>query len=95
MDPEKRKEFASDLNKIKEDLTNQIEQKSFELENSEINEKLKNERVDITLPIRPFQQGKVHPVSQVIDEISQFFLRLVFQLQKAPMLKQSIIILLH
>ena len=41
LDPEKRKEFASDLNKIKEDLTNQIEQKSFELENSEINEKLK------------------------------------------------------
>ena len=31
LDPEKRKEFASDLNKIKDDLTNQIEQKDFEI----------------------------------------------------------------
>ena len=84
LDPEKRKEFASDLNKIKEDLTNQIEQKSFELENSEINEKLKNERVDITLPIRPFQQGKVHPVSQVIDEISSIFSEIGFSVAEGP-----------
>ena len=33
IEPEKRKEFASTLNKIKEDLTNQIELKNSELEN--------------------------------------------------------------
>ena len=38
LDPEKRKEFASNLNKIKDDLTNQIEQKNFDLENLEISE---------------------------------------------------------
>ena len=70
LEAEKRKDFASNLNKIKEDLTNQIEQKSFEIENLEINEKLKSEKIDVTLPIRPYQQGKIHPVSQVIDEIS-------------------------
>ena len=43
IDPVNRKEFASNLNKIKDDLTNQIEQKNFEIENLEINEKLKNE----------------------------------------------------
>ena len=58
LDPEKRKEFASNLNKIKDDLTNQIEQKNFDLENLEISEKLKNEKVDVTLPIRPYQNGK-------------------------------------
>ena len=31
LDAEKRKEFASNLNKIKEDLTNQIEQKVLKL----------------------------------------------------------------
>ena len=77
------------LNKIKEDLSNQIEQKNFEIENLEINEKLKNEKVDITLPIRPFQQGKIHPVSQVIDEISSIFSEIDFQLQKDQTLKQN------
>ena len=41
LESEKRKEFASNLNKIKDDLTNQIEQKNFEIENLEINEKIK------------------------------------------------------
>ena len=42
LDPENRKEFASNLNKIKDDFTHQLEQKNIEIETSEINEKLKN-----------------------------------------------------
>ena len=84
LQPEKRKEFASNLNKIKEDLTSQIEQKDFELSNAEINEKLKNEKVDVTLPIRPYQQGKIHPVSQVIDEISSIFSEIGFSVAEGP-----------
>ena len=84
LDPEKRKDFASHLNKIKDDLTNQIEQKSLDLENIEINEKLKNEKVDITLPIRPYRKGKIHPVSQVIDEISSIFSEIGFAVAEGP-----------
>ena len=39
LESEKRKDFASNLNKIKDDLAKQIEQKNFELENIEISEK--------------------------------------------------------
>ena len=84
LDAENRKEFASKLNEIKDDLTKQIEQKIFEIENSEINEKLKNEKVDITLPFRPYQQGKIHPVSQVIDEISSIFSEIGFSVAEGP-----------
>ena len=84
LDPDKRKEFASYLNKIKDDLTNQINQKDFEISNLEINEKLKNEKVDVTLPIRPYQQGKIHPVSQVIDEISSIFSEIGFSVAEGP-----------
>ena len=73
LSPEKRKNFASSLNKIKTDLLNQIDKKTHELESLEINEKLKSEKIDVTLPIRPYQKGKIHPVSQVIDEISSIF----------------------
>ena len=51
LEPEKRKAFASNLNKIKDDLTQQLEQKNLEIGTNEINEKLKNEKVDVTLPI--------------------------------------------
>ncbi len=84
LDPEKRKKFAYNLNKIKEDLTSQLEQKNIEIETSEINEKLKNEKVDVTLPFRPYRQGKIHPVSQVIDEISSIFSEIGFSVAEGP-----------
>ena len=84
LDAEKRKEFASNLNKIKDSLTNQLEQKIIEIETSEINKKLKNEKVDVTLPIRPSRQGKIHPVSQVIDEISSIFSEIGFSVAEGP-----------
>jgi phenylalanyl-tRNA synthetase alpha chain len=84
INPERRKEFASNLNKIKDDLTRQLEQKDLEIETNEINEKLKNEKVDVTLPIRPGRQGKIHPVSQVIDEISSIFSEIGFSVAEGP-----------
>ena len=81
---DKRKEFASSLNKLKDNLTSKIESKFLELETLEINEKLKDQKIDITLPIRPFKNGKIHPVSQVIDEISSIFSELGFSVAEGP-----------
>jgi phenylalanyl-tRNA synthetase alpha chain len=81
---DKRKEFASSLNKLKNNLTSQLENKFLSLETLEINEKLKDQKVDVTLPIRPFQTGKIHPVSQVIDEISSIFSEIGFSVAEGP-----------
>ncbi len=81
---DEKKKFASSLNKLKDDLINQSELKILELETKEINEKLKDEKVDITLPIRPFKKGKIHPVSQVIDEISSIFSEIGFSVAEGP-----------
>jgi len=81
---DKKKEFASSLNKLKDSLTSQIEKKLSDLETIEINEKLKDEKIDVTLPIRPFQSGKIHPVSQVIDEISSIFSEIGFSVAEGP-----------
>ena len=84
LDPEKRKIFALNLNKIKDDLVNQLEQKNSEIETNEINKKLKNEKIDVTLPTRTYRQGKIHPVSQVIDEISSIFSEIGFSVAEGP-----------
>ncbi len=81
---EERKKFAADLNLVKEELQEKISKKFHELEIKEINEKLKNEKVDVTLPERSFEQGKIHPVSQVIDEISSIFSEIGFSVEEGP-----------
>ena len=79
-----RKQFASDLNIIKDELQDLINSKINDIENAEINEKLEKEKIDITLPERPFIKGKIHPVSQTIDEISSIFSEIGFSVEEGP-----------
>ena len=79
-----RKKFASDLNIIKDELQDLINSKINELEKFEINKKLEKEKIDITLPERPFVRGKIHPVSQTIDEISSIFSEIGFSVEEGP-----------
>ena len=79
-----KKKFASDLNFIKDELQNIINSKINEAENTEINKKLEKEKVDITLPERSFVRGKIHPVSQTIDEISSIFSEIGFSVEEGP-----------
>ena len=79
-----RKKFASDLNIIKDELQNLIDLKINEIQDTEINEKLKNEKIDVTLPERTFKRGKIHPVSQTIDEISSIFSEIGFSIEEGP-----------
>ena len=79
-----RKKFASHLNVIKDELQNLINLKIDEVENAERNKKLDKEKIDITLPERPFVRGKIHPVSQTIDEISSIFSEIGFSVEEGP-----------
>ena len=84
MQSEDRKKFASDLNFVKNELQEKINNKLQEIETTEINSKLTNEKVDVTLPERDINQGKIHPVSQVIDEISSIFSEIGFSVEEGP-----------
>ena len=79
-----RKKFASELNLIKDELQDLINLKIKKFESAEINEKLEKEKIDITLPERPFVRGKIHPVSQTIDEISSIFSEIGFSVEEGP-----------
>ena len=84
LDENERKQFASELNKIKDELQDIITNLLKEIELKKINEKLENEKVDITLPERPIIRGKIHPVSQTIDEISSIFSEIGFSVEEGP-----------
>ena len=79
-----RKKFASDLNIIKDELQDSIDFKINEIQNAEINEKLEKEKIDVTLPERNFLRGKIHPVSQTIDQISSIFSEIGFCVEEGP-----------
>ncbi len=84
IDFSERKKFASDLNVIKDELQDLINLKINEIQKANINEKLEKEKIDVTLPERSFVGGKIHPVSQTIDEISSIFSEIGFNVEEGP-----------
>ena len=79
-----RKKYATELNNIKDELQNLVNSKIGEIEISEVNEKLKKEKIDVSLPERSITRGKIHPVSQTIDEISSIFSEIGFSVEEGP-----------
>jgi len=84
LDQSQRKEYASKLNSLKTKVTKILEAKLANFDQSEINKKLKNEKIDVTLPGRTYFAGKIHPVSQVIDEVTSIFSEIGFSVEEGP-----------
>ena len=84
LSPEDKKKVASEINAAKQELTKLFNDKIIKLADSEIEEKVKKENNDVTLPEKDFRIGKIHPVSQVIDEISSIFSEIGFSVEEGP-----------
>lgn len=72
------------LNLIKSAVEKAIDTKKQELETAELNRKLANERVDVTLPVRPEIQGRIHPVSKIYEEVVAIFGQMGFEVADGP-----------
>ncbi|MFL2813422.1 MAG: phenylalanine--tRNA ligase subunit alpha [Candidatus Puniceispirillales bacterium] len=84
IEPEKRKETGQKLNLIQKEVLATIENKKEVLRKDHINKKLANESVDITLPIRPETNGKIHPLSKTMDEVISIFAQMGFTVAEGP-----------
>jgi len=82
--PEKRKEEGQRRNVLKEEIGAAIEARRAVLEAQELEEKLKTDLVDVTLPSPPAAEGRVHPISQTIDEIVAIFGEMGFTVAEGP-----------
>lgn len=84
--PEERKSFGQSINAVKQTVANAIEQRKAGLELIILNQRLETEREDVTLPVRsaPLNKGRIHPISQVWEEITEIFADLGFAMAEGP-----------
>jgi phenylalanyl-tRNA synthetase alpha chain len=84
--PEARKDYGQAVNALKASVGEALEAKRVELARAALSEKLAHERADVTLPVRegPLAEGRVHPVSQVTDEITEIFADMGFSIAEGP-----------
>lgn len=81
---DERKVRGGELNALKDQVLGLLEEKKISFEDRELNEKLTSETLDISLPPRPEAEGRIHPLSQVIDQCIAIFGEMGFTLREGP-----------
>ncbi len=84
IEKDKKKEFASEINILKSKVLDKFQNLTNQFDQEELEKKLQDQTVDVTLPGINRPQGKVHPVSQVIDELTSIFAELGFSVAEGP-----------
>jgi phenylalanyl-tRNA synthetase alpha chain len=84
--PEKRRDIAGQLNPVKQDFEARITTRRANLRQAEVTARLNTESVDVTLPVpeAPFETGRVHPITQVTDELTAIFADMGFSIAEGP-----------
>jgi phenylalanyl-tRNA synthetase alpha chain len=84
MSPEERQIAGPALNALKDEINTALVAKKAALADAALDERLKAEWLDVTLPGRPRRAGTIHPVSQVMDEITAIFADMGFAVAEGP-----------
>jgi len=84
--PDARKSFGQAVNSLKDRVGAALEAKHAALAGAALSAELAASRADVTLPVRPgpLAEGRIHPVSQVTDEITEIFADLGFSIAEGP-----------
>lgn len=84
LEPEQRRIKGAEINAVKDKLTALLSEQKQLLQANALEQRLKAEALDVTLPIRPEKKGKVHLLTQVIQDIKEFFRDRGFEVVEGP-----------
>ena len=84
---EERPVIGSLVNVVKSELEEQIKQKEEMYEKAELNRKLQEETIDITLPSSKIKTGSKHPLNRIIEEVEDLFVSMGYDVVTGPELE--------
>jgi phenylalanyl-tRNA synthetase alpha chain len=86
MSPDDRRTAGAAINALKDEVTEALAARRAILKGAALEARLKTEALDVTLPVRPagIETGRVHPISQVFDEVTAIFADMGFSIAEGP-----------
>jgi len=84
MSSEERKTAGQQLNAVKDAAAAALDERKALLESAALDQRLARERVDVTLPTRPESLGRIHPIAQVMEEMTAIFAQMGFSVAEGP-----------
>lgn len=90
LDIEEKKVVGKLMNEVREYLQSEISKLESILEEQALNETLKNEMIDITLPSTKINVGSAHPLERVIEEIEELFISMGYDVVEGPEVEKDL-----
>ncbi|WP_071674532.1 phenylalanine--tRNA ligase subunit alpha [Nioella nitratireducens] len=87
MTPEERQVMGPKLNALKDEVNSALAAKKAALADAALDERLRAEWLDVSLPGRPRRMGTIHPVSQVTEEVTAIFADMGFAVAEGPQIE--------
>src|SRR6202022_3064798 len=86
MSPDERKTQGAAINLARDNVTLALTARRDILKSAALDARLASETIDVTLPLRepPVEQGRIHPLSQVMDELTSIFADMGFAIAEGP-----------
>ena len=84
MSPEERQTAGPALNALKDEILSALAAKKMALGDAALDERLRSEWLDVTLPSRVRPMDTLHPVSQVTEELTAIFAEMGFSVAEGP-----------
>ena len=84
MDPEARRTAGPAMNALRDEIAAALAARKAGLEDAALDARLKDEWLDVTLPVRARRPGSIHPVSQVTEEVVAIFADMGFAVAEGP-----------
>ena len=89
MTPEERKAAGPALNALKDEINSALLAKKSALGDAALDERLRSEWLDVTLPSRGRPAGTIHPISQVTEEVTAIFADMGFAVAEGPQIESD------
>lgn len=87
---EERPAFGQQVNEVKSQLAEAIEERKAVLEVEEMNKKIESEKIDITLDGQKPTLGNIHPLMLVQQEMEDLFIGLGYEIGEGPEVEQDL-----
>jgi phenylalanyl-tRNA synthetase alpha chain len=82
--PDERKTRGAALNALRQEIEGALSEAKGRLDRAALDQRLKEERIDVSLPVRAEIEGRIHPISQTIDELVAIFGEMGFTVAEGP-----------
>ncbi|MDF7639150.1 phenylalanine--tRNA ligase subunit alpha [Lactobacillus sp. ESL0791] len=82
--PERRREVGQKVNNLRDLFNNKLDDAKDNIVQTLVEQRLEEEKIDVTLPGRRMHMGSEHPINIILDDLEEYFIGMGYEVVQGP-----------